>query len=211
MLKLISKEKVQRLMSFPTGKKVAFLLLLYERMLPALLSFRTAEGLDLSIFQEAREKFWRALIQGSRPISWVRLRDDIHDAIPDSEDFGSLEASFAMDAALVAANIAGLLEDGQEIHVVEAMQYTSNSLYGYVMHQLGVIVVYKSIIKFLNELVEAHALVRNERQKEKDDVLFLGTMPDTPWPEDIVSMLRDRAETQGSMFDDSRERSQALD
>src|SRR6516164_6876094 len=100
MLKLISKKTVQRLMSFPTGKKVAFLLLLYERMLPALLSFRTPEGLDLSIFQEAREKFWRALIQGSRPISWVRLRDDIHDAIPDSEDFGSLEASFAMDAAL---------------------------------------------------------------------------------------------------------------
>jgi hypothetical protein len=61
MLKLISKETALRLMSFPMGKKVAFLLLLYERMRPATY-FYLAEGLAFSVFQEAREKFWASLI-----------------------------------------------------------------------------------------------------------------------------------------------------
>jgi hypothetical protein len=208
MLKLISKETALRLMSFPVGKKVAFLLLLYERMRPATY-FYLAEGLAFSVFQEAREKFWGSLVQGAPPISWAQLRDDILDATPDTEDSGSKEAGYALDAALVAADIAGLLEDGKEMHIVEAMQYALNSLDAYVLDQLGVVFVYKSIVKSLNELVEAHALVRNERRKEEGDVLLLSTMPDTPWSEDVVAMLRDRAEVQGSLLDNLRGSSQA--
>jgi hypothetical protein len=155
MLELLSKQAALRLMSFPVAKKVAFLLLLYERMRPATY-FYLAEGLAFSVFEEAREKFWRSLIQGAPPLSWVRLRDDIHDAIPDGEDFGSLEASFAMNAALVAGDIAGLLDDGQDSHIVEAMQYVSNSIDAYVMEQLGVVVFDSSFSKLIDKFVNAH-------------------------------------------------------
>ena len=208
MLKLISKETALSLMSFPVGKKVAFLLLLYERMMPALISFRRAERLDLSVFLEARAKFWHSLIQGASTASWARLRDDILNSIPDSEDFGSQAASFALDTGLVAADIAGLLQDGQEIHIVEAMQYALDSLNGFVLDEMGIVTFDRSSIASIRKLVNAHALVQKERQREEQDVAVLRAMPDTPWSEDIVAMLQDRAAMQGSLFGDSREGSQ---
>jgi uncharacterized protein YjaG (DUF416 family) len=208
MLKLISKETTLNLMSFPVGKKVAFLLLLYERMLPALISFRRAEGLGLSVFQDARAEFWRSLVQGAAPVSWARLRDDILKSIPDTEDFGSRAASFALDTGLVAADIAGLLQDGRDIHIVEAMKYALDSLDAYVLDQMGIVAFDRSSVASIHKFVDAHALVQKERQREEQDVALLCAMPDTPWSEDIVAMLLDRAAIQGSLFEDSREGSQ---
>jgi hypothetical protein len=208
MLKLISKETALSLMSFPVGKKVAFLLLLYERMMPALISFRRAEGLDLTVFLEARAKFWYSLIQDAPTVSWAQLRDDILHSIPDTEDFGSQAAAFALDTGLVAADIAGLLQDGQEIHVVEAMQYALGSLDGYVLDEMGILNFDRTSIASIHKLVNAHALVQKERQREEQDVALLGAMPDPPWSKNMVGMLQDRAAIQGSLFEDSREGAQ---
>src|SRR5271168_4665185 len=106
MMKLMSKETTTKLLSFSAGKKVAFLVLLYEKMLPELQSFCVTESRDFSIFQKAREEYWRSLMDSSPSISWIQFREDILNATPDSEDFGSQEASFALNAALVAADIA---------------------------------------------------------------------------------------------------------
>ncbi len=123
MLELISKATAARLMSFPLGKKVAFLLLIYERMVPALRSFCLIENREFSTYQKARDEFWRSLRGGAQGVSWARVREDIFDATPDTEDYGSLEASFALDAALVAADIAGLLSDGQDDYLVEPLTF----------------------------------------------------------------------------------------
>jgi len=205
MLELISKEAALRLISFPAGKKLAFLLLLYERMVPALYSFRHAEGLDVSVFQEARERFWRAPIEGAPRDSWEKLREDILNATPDSEDFGSLEASFALDAALVAADIAGFLGDGQDSHLLDAIRYALNSVGAYALEQMGVAASDHSINKF----VDAHPLMLKERQKEEDDIAFLSAMPDAPWSEHTLSLLQHRAEIQGRLFDNAHKGSQA--
>jgi hypothetical protein len=204
MLALMSNETVTQLTSFAAGKKLAFLLLLYERMIPALFTFYLAEGLDLSVFQEAREEFWRALIQDQR-ISWARLRDDILNATFDSEDFGSLEALLALNAALLAGDIAGFLAEGQDGYLVDAMRYMLNTASAYVHEQMGVLAFDRSINKF----VDAHPLICKERQKEEEDVLFLSRMPDTPWSESAVMMLRERAEVRGSLFDNLGASSQA--
>lgn len=199
MLELMPKETTVRLMSFPAGKKIAFLVLLYERMIPALCSSCLVEGLDFSIFQKAREEFWRSLTDGAWPIDWTQLREDILNATPDSEDFGSEEASFALNAALVAADIAGFLADGQDTHVVEATGYALNSLGAYVINAMGAVVYDRTI----NDSVKAHPLVRKEARKEEEDVAFLSAIQDTPWPENVFSMVRHRSETQGSLLDNA--------
>ncbi len=204
MLKLISKATIARLMSFSIGKKVAFLQLLYERMIPALRAFCLLENRDFSTYQKAREEFWRSLRGDAQDVSWARLREDILDATPDSEDYGSLEASFALDAALVAADIAGFLADGQYSHIVEPLTfYVLNSLSAFVLNENEVNVVDYTMVKAINKLVNTHPLVLREARKEEEDVAFLSAVPDTPWREDVFSAVRRRSETQGSLFDNS--------
>ncbi len=195
-MKLMPKKATTELLSFSTGKKVAFLVLLYEKMIPELQSFCVAESRDFSIFQKAREEYWRSLMDSSPSISWTQFREDILDATPNSEDFGSQEASFALNAALVAADIAGFLADGQDIHIVEALGYALNSLSAYVIDEMGVI----SYDRTICDIVNVHPLVQKEVLAEEEDVAFLSTIQAPPWPENILSMVRRRAETQRGLL-----------
>ena len=195
-MKLMSNKTTAKLLSFSTGKKAAFLVLLYEKMIPELRSFCVTESRDFSIFQEAREEYWRSLMDSSPSISWTKLREDILNATPDSEDFGSQEASFALNAALVAADIAGFLADGQDIHIVEALGYALNSLSAYVIDETGVVSYDRTISDFVN----VHPLVQKEARAEEEDVAFLAGFQDPPWPERIFSMVRRRAETQRGLL-----------
>jgi uncharacterized protein YjaG (DUF416 family) len=199
MLKLMSEEATAHLLSFSAGKKIAFLVLLYERMIPELRSFCLAEGRDFSIFQKARKEFWQWLMGGDSSISWGQFREDILSATPDSEDFDTLAASFALNAALVAADIAGFIEDGHDNHIVEAIGYARDSLDAYATNEMGAAVFNRAVEDYL----KAHPLVQKEGRTEEKDVAFLGTMQDTPWAENVVSILRHRAETQGNLFDNA--------
>jgi uncharacterized protein YjaG (DUF416 family) len=196
MLKLMSQETTAHVLSFSPGKKVAFLVLLYERMIPELRSFCVAENRDFSLFQRAREEFWQWLMGGDSSISWGRFREDILNAAPDTEDFGALEGSFALNAALVAADISGFIEDGQERHVVEALGYARDSLDANATNQTGAVVFDRAVEDYVN----AHPLVQKEARTEEEDVAFLSAIQDPPWPADIFSSLRHRAETQRSLL-----------
>ncbi|TLZ50788.1 MAG: DUF416 family protein [Gammaproteobacteria bacterium] len=194
MLKLISEETIARPLSLSANKKVAFMLLLYERMAPELRAFASTEKFDLFCVQRAREEFWRSLT-GDSFVSWSQLREDILGAAPDSEVFGSLAASFALNAALVAAEIAGFLADGQDNHILEAIGYARDSLHAKATMEMEGLVYNKLV----DDYVEAHPLVQQERRAEEEDVGFLSTMQDPPWSANIVSMLKSRAEAQQSL------------
>jgi uncharacterized protein YjaG (DUF416 family) len=197
MMKLMSKDTTANLLSFSGGKKVAFLVLLYERMIPELRSFCLAENRDYSVFRKAREEYWWSLMDSSRFISWTQHREDILNATPDSEDFGSQEASFALNAALVAAYISGFLADGQDIHVAEAMGYALDSLSAYVINETGV----GAYDRTINDFVKVHPLVQKEARTQEEDVAFLSGIQDPPWPENIFSIAQRRAETQRGLLD----------
>jgi uncharacterized protein YjaG (DUF416 family) len=192
-------ENIAHVLRLSAKKKLAFLMFLYTRMLPELHSFCVAENLDFSCFQRAGEEFWQALMDDKSSISWVQLREDILNATPDSEDFGSLTASFALNAAFVAADIAGFLADGQDDHIIEPIGYAQNSLGAYVIDKLGAVAYDRTI----DDYVEVHPLVQRERQAEKEDIDFLTNLQDAPWPENIFSMLQNRAETQHSLLDNT--------
>jgi uncharacterized protein YjaG (DUF416 family) len=199
MLKLVSEENIAHLLSFSTRKTLAFLVLLYERMIPELRSFCLSESLDFSLFQKASEEFWQSLAGGDSSISWGQFKEDILNATPDSEDFGTLAASFALNAALVAADIAGFIEDGQDGHIVEAIGYARDSLDANAINEIGAVVYDRRVEDF----VKAHPLVQKERRAEEEDVALLSTMQEAPWPGNVFSMLRHRAETQRSLLDNT--------
>jgi hypothetical protein len=113
MLELQSAERKSLLLSFSRIKKLAFLILLYERMLPGLRSYFLASGRDFIVIQEADKQFWQLLSGDEKFVSWSELKENILDRLPDLDDDSSLPAPFALYAGLVAANIAGWLKTDQ--------------------------------------------------------------------------------------------------
>ena len=186
------------LLAFPSKKKLAFLVLLYERMIPELRSFCLAESRDFSIFQRAREDFWASLADGNWSTSWAQLTQDILDATPDSEDYGELEGSFALNAGLLAAETAEFIADGEDQHIVDSTQLAFDSIDFKVRDLLQI----SSYNRSDSARVMAHPLMTRERQIEEEDVSFLTTLPDGQWPADIFAMLRHRAESQRGLLAD---------
>jgi hypothetical protein len=109
--------------------------------------------------------------------------------LPDSEDDGSEAAQFARNAGLVAADIAGLADDGQDSHVTDAITYyASQSIYATVTSGMQMYLYGRAV----EQAVMSHPRFQRERQREEADVMFLSGLPEAPWPENIVSMLSNR-------------------
>jgi uncharacterized protein YjaG (DUF416 family) len=197
LLELLSAETMAHLKSLSQKKKLAFLVLLYERMIPELCSFLVAEGLDFSPFGRAREEFWRSLMSADSSVSRVQLREEILNATPDTANFGTFAASFALNAALVAAALAEFLADGEDSHIIEAVGYARDSLHAHAWKETGKLVYDQTV----RDYVEAHPLVHRERRREEDDAAFLNGIQDAPWPAHVFHMIQHRAETQRSLLD----------
>jgi uncharacterized protein YjaG (DUF416 family) len=118
MLELLTDERKSLLLSFSRTKKLSFLVLLCERMMPELHSYFLSSGRNFVPFQAARKRFWQLLSSDETFASWDELREQLLDLLPDSEDDASLAALFARNAGLVAADIAGLAEDGHNSRVI---------------------------------------------------------------------------------------------
>jgi hypothetical protein len=92
-----------------------------------------------------------------------QFRQDILSAAPDTEDFGTLAGSIALNAALVAADIAGFIEDGQERHVVEAIGYARDSLDANATRETGAVVFDRKV----EDYVKAHPCGRKCGQRKR--------------------------------------------
>jgi hypothetical protein len=195
-LELLSGERKSLLLAFSRTKKLAFLILLFDRMLPELCSYFLASRRDFSVIQKARERFWRCLSGDETSASWGELRETILDTLPDMDDDGSLPAQLALYAGLVAADIAGLAEDGQDSHVTEPLAYALGSIDAKVSSEMQVFVHDRAI----EQAIMKHPLMQKERKREEQDVTFLGRLPEAPWPQNVLAMLRDRARTQETLL-----------
>jgi hypothetical protein len=199
--KLLSQQDKSLLLSLSKTKKLAFLVLLFDRMLPELRSYFIATGRDLSVIQQARARFWRLLSGDEEFVSWNEMRETILDLLPDSEDDGSEAAQFARNAGLVAADIAGLADNGQDSHVTDAITYyVSQSIHAAATAGMQIYDYSRAV----EEAVRNHPLFQRERQREEDDLTFLSRLPEAPWTEDVVSVLRDRAQAQETLLDATR-------
>ena len=196
MARLVSEETLRRLLTLSKEKKLAFLALLYERMVSELHAFCVVENRDFSAFQKLQEQLWRHLGGRGSPIPWHDLRESMLDATPDSEQFGTLAGSSALSAALVAIAIASFVDDSQNSHVTDAIGYTLEAVDANAINELEVLVIDQAVEEYVN----SHQLVERERLTEESDVAFLTAMPDAPWPSIIFSNLLNRARTQGTLL-----------
>jgi hypothetical protein len=138
----------------------------------------------------------RAGLLHGRGLDAAIVTEKILDSLPDSEDDGSLAAQFALNAGLVAADIAGLAEDGENTHVIEAIEYARDSIHAKAASEMRTLVYDPTV----EEAVSTHPLVHKERQREEEDLTFLGSFPEGPWLQNAVSMLRDRAQAQETLL-----------
>ena len=196
MLDIISKELRSCLMTFPRKKKLAFLILLYGRMLPELMDFFLSENQDFSLFENAYEYFNEYLKDEDVKIDLEQLKDEILNATPDSENYPTLAASFAMNAALVGVVIASYILNPQDSHIAEAMKYVRESLTAKIISEKGALVYNRA----LEEYVQKHALFQNEKRVEENDIVFLCTLEDSLTSTNAISKVLGRAATQGGLF-----------
>jgi len=115
---------------------------------------------------------------------------------PDSEEFGSVDALFALNAALVAAEIAGFIADDNDHHIIDAIGYARDSLDAKATIETEATVYDRAV----GERVAANQLVQRERQAEEEDVAFLPALVGDVGSPEIIARLRQRAESQPGLL-----------
>jgi hypothetical protein len=196
MLMLINEESKAHLLALSRLKRLAFLILLSNRMKPELRSYFLIRGCDFIPFQIADDRFWLFLSGDQEFHSWDELQHTLLDTLPDSEDDGSLASQLALNAGLVTADIAAFIQDGQNSHLTDAIENARDSIHAKVASEVQTLVYDKAV----EETVNRSLLLHMERQREEDDVAFLVSLPEAPWSADVISLLRERAKTQESLL-----------
>ena len=195
MLFLLSKDSDVQLLGLPKLKKVAFLTMLYGRLAPELRLFCSMEGIGVARFEDAYEQFWQFLANPQMSVAWDELGERILQVAPDSETYGTALGAFALNAALVAAEIAKYIADGADTHIIDSIGYAIESLHAKVSGDLGVF-AYSDAIE---TQIAFSPLVQRERLIAEDDIALLRRMPDVPWSTREISELRLRAEARDSI------------
>jgi uncharacterized protein YjaG (DUF416 family) len=197
VLAVMSDHSVKQLLSLSKRKKLAFLVLLCDRMLPSLYSFCILQAWDFTPVKTARDAFWRSLQDGAALRSWHQLRQDVDKLLPDTEEFQSTDAVLALHAGCLVEDIGDFIIDGTDECFEDAIMQPLNSLrhhadleYGGVAHGAAV-----------EEYASSHPLILREKRTEERDVVFLQELQEPPWLESTIATLRERAAKQATLFE----------
>ena len=92
MLELLSAKRKSLLLSFSTMKKLAFLILLYDRMLPELRSYFLASGRDFVRHSDGAQRGSGDCCLGDANVRFLERAEgeQLLDSLPDSEDDSGL-------------------------------------------------------------------------------------------------------------------------
>lgn len=167
-------------------------------MLPELHSFCAFEEQSLEPFEAAHQAFWNSLKgEGAKTAYfWLDVQERVVSATPDTEDFMSRQASYALNVAMIIYEITGFLIDENDEHISSVIGYAQDSLDAYASTEVEA--------TFYNDAVEAyikaHPLLKKEIRTEIDDAGFLAALSAAPWPADIMSILQSRAKEQTHLF-----------
>jgi uncharacterized protein YjaG (DUF416 family) len=175
-------------------KKIVFMLLCYERLRPNLLKFNEVHGIDSGTFEISREDAWQYLINATAPFSFAERKESILTLIPDSEEVGDIAAQIAMGAGLIIFEIVSYIEDEDDGHVGNVVNYIRDAIDASIISELGVITTSQSVEDYVNN----HDRVRRERLAEVADLNFLTAYSEPPWSDGDVTSFKSRASQQGS-------------
>jgi uncharacterized protein YjaG (DUF416 family) len=190
---MIGEEKYMvSLTALSPKKQLAFALLVFERMLPALIAFSKETGFDDSRYLQAKDAAWRALQNGvvERSLSTACLK-----GAPDTESFSHELTSYALNAALATSDIIDFTLDGRTEHIAHVSTLARDSVYLYLSS------LEPSIGSSLEEdnRIAADPLTQREARLQEEDIRFLSALPDR-LDNPTISALRARASTQAPLL-----------
>lgn len=173
-------------------KKLAFALLVFERMLPSLVAFSKDTGLDDSCYLQAKDVAWTTLQNGSvvGSINDARLR-----GAPDTEEYSHELTSYALNAALAMNDIMEFTQDGCADHIASVSTLAENSVYLYLSS------LEDSVVSSLeeNSWITSHPLMQEEYRREEEDISFLASLPDQ-FNDEAILFLKARAHAQAPLL-----------
>ncbi|HZR64794.1 MAG TPA: DUF416 family protein [Terriglobales bacterium] len=197
-VKTMVGEEKKLLACFSQTKRLAFALLIFERMLPRLIAFSNDTGFDNSCYLNARDAAWVALqCNGIDHIDQSLTQACLNNA-PDTEAFSHNLTSYALNAALAIGDILEFIVDGRTDHITYISTLATDSIYLY-LSGLSSAVVSSS---HEGEEIAQHVLMQQEVQRQEDDIRFLSELPDQ-FDNKSLAAVRARARSQASLLPDA--------
>ena len=173
-------------------KKLAFSLLICERMLPSLVAFSNETGFDVSCYLDGLRSAWFALQSGI--IDYALLQRCRTDA-PDTELYSHELTSYALNAALAICETMEFVVDGSTDHIrcIQTLASDSVDLYSASLEPSV------SPIRSPSRDMIANSLSEDELRRQDEDRSFLAKLPERFDNKSVLS-VRARANTQGSLL-----------
>jgi uncharacterized protein YjaG (DUF416 family) len=178
----------QSLNPLSKDQKIAFCLLLCERMMPALTSFARDVKFDDSIYRECLNDAWRHFTGSTSLSNYSELAEACANGAPDTEEFEHPLTSAALNTTLSIEATMSFLGDYDVDHLVEAAGLARDTAALYAQsvkatppHSLG-----------FKEVME-HPIVQQELGRQANDVKFLKSLP-MDIPQDMIPLIKERAE-----------------
>lgn len=187
-----SKDLLAQISTLGPKKQLAFALLVLERMFPYLNAFSRDTRFDNSCYLRAKDAAWNALRK--RPVDEVLARACIRNA-PDTEQFPHELTSYALNAALGIGEIAEFTFDNQLDHLAVLLTLVRDSVDLY-LSSLDPSVLSPAE---QNSTLDDHFVMKQELDKEENDIKFLSTLTDE-LDEEAISALRIRASNSIPLF-----------
>lgn len=176
------------------SKKLAFMLLLCERMMPAFKKFSADTGFDISRYQECLEQGWVYLNDKSHLAGYEEASQECYENAPDTEEFDHLLTSAALNAALSIGLLMGFLSDHNIDHIVEAAGLALDTVALYAQAAEAV----SSLSPSFDEVMQ-HPLVQQELVRQEEDLKFLSSLPSDVEQED-VRQIKERSEMMSELI-----------
>ena len=176
-------------------KQIVFALWIFERMLPRTVAFCTDTGVEFSCCLQARDAAWNYIETASERRALYRsLSDACLKNAPDTEEFAHEMTSDALDAFITTVHIMQFILDGRFDHITSVSTLATDSVDGYLANLEPGIVMTKEI----EARIASHPLMREELQRQKNDVEFLAALPDH-FDNKTITALKERSSRQPSL------------
>ena len=168
-------ELYQSLSGMVFWKQLVFLLLVCQRLIPSFRALSRETGIaGENLLLGLRNRAWSTLLAGVSRADFSTEVTQAESVEPDTEDFESVYASSALDAAIAVGLLMRAFNDGQTSTVVEAASLARDSIDMYVqdlenMHQNDPNIETKIL---------GHVLMQKELKRQREDIDFIKALDD---------------------------------
>jgi len=183
-------------MSLSARKRLAFMLLLCERMMPGFQKFGTDTGFDLSIHLECLEKGWACLGGEPRLESYEESAGKCLESTPDTEDYQHILTSAALDTALSVRNLMLFLSDHNTDRIMECAGFARDTV---VMWAEKRTPVPAHRVQESMEMVMRDPVVQQELSRQAEDIEFVASLPED-FDSETVLQVKERSRQAPSML-----------